>query len=69
MKPGTFSPFKTLPKFLSGAASVLDLGATMNRSQQSELVSDSTATASDWEAVGNDLRESLMLFGREYGHK
>ncbi|MCB1310261.1 MAG: hypothetical protein KDK30_18890 [Leptospiraceae bacterium] len=53
-----------VPSFLSGAASVLDLGATLEtfdryNYSEGEGEADFCALRSDWQAVGDDLRNAL----------
>jgi hypothetical protein len=55
------------PSFLEGAASVLDLGGTMamfNESLSGEQA-DFLALSSDWQNIGNDIREAMRAFARE----
>ncbi len=49
------------PTFLSGVARVLDLGGTLNSYNRSVSpeVADRLALASDWFAVGQDLRRAI----------
>jgi hypothetical protein len=56
------------PTFLSGAARTLDLGGVFdayNESLTSEA--DMLATASDWYAVGSDLRAAIRRFSVAHG--
>lgn len=56
------------PSFLSGMATVLDIGATFatyNESRTPELA-DSRAVYNDWRAVGNDLFSAAMKFKAEH---
>ena len=49
------------PSFLEGMARILDMGGTLtefNRSPDGEAA-DSLAIASDWYAVGQDLRNAI----------
>lgn len=51
--------------FIRGVAKVLDIGATnktYNRIISTEE-EDFKAISSDWEVVGNDMREALEIYG------
>jgi hypothetical protein len=52
------------PSFLGGMASVLDMGGTLVTYNISETPeeADSRALASDWAAVGDDLKEACHHF-------
>jgi hypothetical protein len=49
------------PSFIEGIARILDLGNTLNEYNysQSEEEADSQAIASDWKAVGNDIKVAI----------
>jgi len=49
----------TQPSFLSGVASVLDLGGTLNNPNTSRdtIGADFMALRSDWLTVGNEIRQ------------
>ncbi len=52
-----------LPSFIGGAASVLDLGATLQEYNQSrnEDEADFESIRSDWYAVGDDLTYAIRV--------
>jgi len=53
------------PSFLIGAGSIFNLAGNyfeFNRSYSGE-VADTMALQSDWEMVGNDLRQALFEYG------
>lgn len=56
------------PSFLRGMASVLDLGAVLERfgynSSRSPDEADARALRADWKAVGDDLRWSVREIRR-----
>lgn len=58
-----------MPTFLSGMARVLDIGARFDNygSFQEPEVADAMAIASDWQAVGDDIRHSMKTFEQEEG--
>ena len=56
------------PGFVSGMASVLDLGGTLfilNESATPELA-DSRAIFSDWLNIGRDIRNAMNQFGKSH---
>lgn len=55
------------PSFLKGIGSVLNIGATGNiyNSSKSATKADSRAIASDWQTIGNDMREALDEYKKE----
>ena len=63
MGPSDFSTVLfAMPSFLSGAASVLDMGGTLtayNDSPDPETA-DSLAIFSDWCAIGEDMERALQ---------
>ena len=63
----TFRLFTVIPSLLVGAASVLDMGATLNIYNMDKTIeqADSKAIASDWQMVGEDLRVALNQYGEE----
>ncbi len=59
------------PSFMGGIAATLDMGGTLsvyNDSESPELA-DAKALASDWFAVGEDMRGAMGTFEREHGKK
>ena len=56
------------PSFLEGAARTLDMGSTftqyntMPSSEQADVVS----LRSDWQAVGEDLKQTMARFAAQY---
>jgi len=57
------------PSFLSGMASVLDLGGTLlefNESLTPEQA-DHAAMMLDWRAIGEDMRRAMQQFAAESG--
>lgn len=67
----TLVPFP-LPSFLSGFALALDLGATLRRDSYREFLgrdaedANATALVLDWFVIGEDARESVQEFDREF---
>lgn len=62
----TFRLF-TRPSFLEGVGRILDFGGALsiyNRSLTG-AVADSRAIASDWRAVGRDLRTAMRAYGEQ----
>lgn len=55
-----------MPSFLQGAAKLLDLGQTLTRWDyrwvESPQEADARALASDWLAVGDDLRNAIQTY-------
>lgn len=53
-----------LPSFISGMASVLDIGSTLTDFNDSvdEDEADYKATQSDWRAVGKDLKRAMSTW-------
>lgn len=49
-----------LKSFLLGAASILDLGATLKSDYS--ILSDSEAMASDWQVINDDLQTAIDTF-------
>jgi len=60
--------FRLIPDavFFEGMGRALDLGATMQsfNNGEEELDTDSRALFSDWQAIGDDLREVIQMHGR-----
>jgi hypothetical protein len=57
-----------IPSFIGGVAATLDMGGTLsmyNDSKSPELA-DAKALASDWCAVGGDMREAIRAFEKEH---
>jgi hypothetical protein len=52
------------PSFLSGMASVLDVGSTLRIYNESpnSAIADARAIHSDWCAVGNDIRFAMSQY-------
>ena len=50
-----------VPSFLNGFSRTLDLGGTLDvyNTDESEVVADCKALASDWEQVGRDIYEVM----------
>ena len=65
-----FKLFGSLPGFLLGVASVLDLGATSSNCTSRKGASDAdySALASDWQKTGEDLTKGIETYEREYGY-
>ncbi len=63
----TFRLFKREPSFAGGVSSVLDLGATLQQYNNSATgnEADCDALKSDWQAVGNDLNNSIKMYEQE----
>jgi len=61
----TFQLFKHEPSAVSGMATLLDLGSTLNRyvTSKTENDADRKALKSDWQAVGNDMKSSIDSYG------
>jgi len=57
-----------IPNFWSGAARVLDLGATLNVYNEtfSPSIADYYAIKADWLAVGEDMRLAVEQFAQEH---
>ncbi len=55
------------PSFLNGAARVLDFGGTLNTYNSSRTAdeADARALASDWEAVGKEIRNAMQRESNE----
>lgn len=55
------------PSVISGAARLVDLGGVFDKYNRSEteVQADSRALASDWSAVGANLREALERMSRQ----
>jgi hypothetical protein len=56
-----------MPKFITGMASAMDLGATLtqfNTSRNGEEA-DRKAIRNDWIVVGNDIRGVLIKMGKD----
>jgi len=51
------------PSFIEGVARIIDFGGTLNiyNDSMTEALADRNALASDWQAVGDALQESLKL--------
>ncbi|GIK61087.1 MAG: hypothetical protein HND39_01330 [Ignavibacteriota bacterium] len=49
------------PSFIEGIARILDLGSTLNEYNysESEEEADARALASDWKAIGNDIKVAI----------
>ena len=52
------------PSFLSGMASVLDIGSTLTHYNTSDSPeeADARAIASDWAMVGQDIRSAISAY-------
>jgi hypothetical protein len=59
------------PSSLEGVARTLDIGGVFDSYNPSRTPeeADRLATASDWFAVGSDLRRAAERFGRKYVHR
>jgi hypothetical protein len=59
------------PSFLSGMARTLDIGCTFDsyNTSGSAEEADRIAIASDWYAVGSDLRHVTNRYASQVGHK
>ncbi len=55
------------PSFVSGLGRVLDVGGTLNEynTSSSPDEADQSAMLSDWYAVGDDIREAILTFGKK----
>lgn len=62
MASKTFRLFKTLPCFLLGIATMMDMGATINiyNYDATPFQADINAIASDWEMVGIDIKAAML---------
>ena len=56
------------PSFLEGAARTLDIGSTFTEynTAPSSSQADSVALRSDWQAVGEDMRNAMAQFAAQY---
>ena len=56
------------PSFIEGAARILDLGNTFTQynSIASPELADMSAMRSDWQSVGEDLRQVMVRFAAQY---
>ena len=56
------------PSFVGGMASVLDLGATLVVYNESRTLmeADSKAMASDWQVIGNDIKNATERWLEEH---
>lgn len=59
-KSHTFDLF-AIPRFITGIAATLDLGATLTQYNESQTVeeADLKAIRSDWRTVGYDLKKAM----------
>ncbi len=59
------------PSFLEGVARSIDIGDTLTEYNGSEsgAEADARALRSDWQAVGDDLRQAIAQFRRENSQK
>lgn len=57
------------PSLCEGIARIVDLGGTLDLYNESSdgAAADRAALASDWYAVGQDLRKALIIFAKERG--
>jgi hypothetical protein len=55
------------PSFTEGIARILDFGNTLNEYNDSWLSeeTDFRALQSDWEVIGNDMKEAVKLAGEQ----
>ena len=55
------------PSFLEGLARAIDIGDTLTEYNTSEngAEADARALASDWKAVGNDMRPAIAQYRKE----
>ena len=67
-KSGTFRLFRKMPSFWDGFAAMVDMTPNMARYQQDDSAQEADAKSlkSDWQAVGNDLRETLQRYERKH---
>lgn len=56
-----------VPTFLGGMAYTLDLGGTLEIYNENKTTTeaDLKALRNDWEAVGNDIKNSMTKYGKE----
>lgn len=56
------------PSVSEGIARLLDIGATLQEynSISTPEEADTGALATDWNAVGDDIRDALYLYGKEF---
>jgi hypothetical protein len=56
-----------MPSITSGAARVMDLGGLFDsyKTNQSDEAADRAALASDWQAVGSDLKKAMSSIDKE----
>jgi hypothetical protein len=56
------------PSFLEGAARTLDIGSTFTQynTMSSPEQADAAALLSDWQAVGEDLKQTMARFAAQY---
>ncbi len=59
------------PSFIEGVASVVDLGATLQKYNTSDTdnEADSEALKNDWSAIGDDLRFSIKKYEQQLAKK
>jgi hypothetical protein len=55
-----------LPSFTSGAARAMDLGGLFDsyNTSQSDEAADRAALASDWQAVGSELKQAMSVLDK-----
>jgi hypothetical protein len=53
--------------FMNGFARGIDLGSTMSRrvSKKLQSKSDNEMLAEDWNAIGNDLKSAMEIYGND----
>ncbi len=56
-----------VPSFIGGMAHSLDMGCTLEvyNSNETPEEADTKATQNDWEAVGNDILNSMINYGEK----
>ena len=62
-----FGLLYSIPSFVEGVARAIDIGDTLTEYNGSEggAEADARALHSDWQAVGNDLRQAMAQYRQE----
>ena len=63
-----FGLLYAVPTFLEGVARSIDIGDTLTEYVDSESgdLADARALCSDWKAVGDDLRQAMAQYRKDY---
>ncbi len=66
-----FGLLYAVPSFLEGIARSIDIGDTLTEynDSQSGHLADTRALRSDWQAVGDDLRQAMAQFRKDHAEK